>query len=1281
MWSFKKTTVVWGAVLGFFLGFICFDAALAAPIISFEASPSVIPVNSSTTLNWTVTDAVSCTASGEWSGAKDSASGSEGTGNLTAGMKTFTLTCENALFESTAVDVIVTVANPPTLDFLPVGGSSIIEYNTSLNLSWSSTNANSCEKFGDWVGATTLTGNDPTGNLISEKTFGIRCTGDGGIIDKTITVIISNPALQVELIFFADNYFLNWEEKANLHWIATNADSCTASNAWAGAKSSIAGDFESPELQSDKVYTLYCSNSSGSSVTKHVSIFVAPKIPIQVVTTATTPDANIEYNTAATIEWTSTDATHCRIRDGVWSGNLPTAHTYVSGNLLNDRTFIVRCYGDLNDDDTVAINVAPNPASPPTLLFSPDANPIAYDTGTDLNWTATDTTTLTASGSWGGNKTIPTGTQATGNLLMDTTYGLTATGPGGNITQNVGVTVGDPVSPPTVTVWADNSIIAYNEITTIRWTSADASWCRFKYDAVDMIVGANGNRSTGNLIAGKTYEVECGNAAGSTPKTTTVTVTPTGIPPVIMISADDNPVAYGAGTIVRWTTANAVSCSLSGVGNVPVNSSRATGALYASRTYTLSCIGPGGFNSDSVTVNVTGAPVTPPILTFWADEYTFYGNGSTTLHWDATNADSCWASGGPWNGNKAVPTGSEGTINLISTTFYQISCQNVNGTVSDSLTITVDDANDVEIEFYADNTNIEINGSVNLTWNGKNANVCKSYSSPVVLGWPWIGNQTADQETSTTAGPFTSYNTTLWLNCWNYTSNKWASFTITAGDPPPSITMNAPTPVAYNTPATIAWFADYAESCTASSFPAEPTWSGSRAVSGLQQTSNLKQHTTFSLDCVNAEGVTRSTSKLVKVGSSNLTAPQVSFTSDKYIATEGENYNVSWSVANATWCSASSDPNGLWGGGKNNIAGAEPLIFSGDKQELVLTCGSAAGSMSSIVTVNKGGTELTIPNISFWADQMAVPVGGQTMLRWSTENADTCSATSVPATSWTGAKAAGSGQQQTDILNVSTRFELTCQNAAGARIAVVNINVGGSLPGVIINFNASRYDVSAGKSTTLSWTAENASYCYGMDPNVGFVGGKSMPSGSETLSPIVSTVYKLVCGNDGGEVIATIPITVAKVIVCPNPARIINLGNTIQLTAWFKQDADVAFSCSNTSGAIDITNGYDGFSTDWDSADNAVVTVSANGLATGLDYTDLHGGSILVNAEYKETEGDTDVIVSAPPITCWKCSESRTCFSEITFPISGNCPDETFDTMHECAKSCRKPVDWQEVGS
>ncbi|MBT3355728.1 hypothetical protein HOB25_05040 [bacterium] len=1287
MWSVRKTTVIWGAVLGFTSGLFGMNIALAAPNISFSSSETVISVGSSTTLNWTVTDAVSCEASEEWIGSRD-LTGSEGTGSLSAGVKTFTLSCVDSTSETTTVDVNIIVADPPTLSLETT--DSEIEYNTKTRLIWSSANATSCEKYGDWSGATGLSGDEFTENLISEKTFGISCEGVGGSVEKALIISISNPALQVALDFVADDSFIEWEERANLEWNATNADYCTASGSWSGSVDKESGSYETAKLTSNSTFSLYCANSSGSSVKKNITIAVTPRVPKPVTVDATADDLNIEYNKKAKITWTSSNADYCRVYYGSWTGSLATEGSYTSSNLIYDKTFTVRCYSwSHNSQDTVTINVGENPAPDPVLDFSADSSALNYNTSTQLNWSVENTTSLNATGDWSGGKNIPSGNYDTGNLIDSKTYRLTAIGEGGTVVEDVEVVVGEPTFPPNVSITADDQIVAYNEPTVVRWETEHADWCRLEYDSTSTTVGADGSEFTGNLTDDKTYTIVCGNAADENSDSATIQVIPVGFPPEITLTADTNPVEYGNSTTIHWTSTNSIACTLSGVGDVDTDGNRSTGNLYLPKTYTLTCTGEGGTSSKNLTIGITGTPGSMPTMNFWADDYNFYGSGSTTLHWTTTDADRCWGSSGTYNWNKssnkwkAIPAGTEGTDNLSSTTLYTINCENVNGTTSLSLTISIDSENAVELEFYADNTEIEQNADVTLTWNGKNANWCQSYSFDGFSNWQPFQYQVAGSESSATIGPIINYSTYLYLRCWNYTSDtNWQYINITAGEHIPSILISAPSPVAYNSPASLSWFADYSESCTAWANPANPTWSGSKEISGMQLTSNLTERTYFYLTCTNSEGKTSQRYKRVDVGASNGVAPEISLSSDKYIAAEGEEFTLNWNVTDATWCEAISDQFDLWDGDKDDTSGSETLIFSGDQNELALICGNSYGSRTAIVNISKGGTELNAPNISFWADQMSLPMNGTTTLRWSAENAESCTASN----GWTGEKAISGGQEQTLALATTTRFELHCSNVAGSTTATIDVVIGGPAPYVDFrNYKANDYFIDAGESIRLDWEVWHASSCYGIDPNGEFVGAQSTAGSSELLKPTVTTTYILKCENSSGEESNELTVHVAKIIVCPNPARIINIGNTIQLRAWFKEDADLSFSCSDTSGAIDITNGYDDgdgfFPTDWSSANNGVISVDGSGLATGLAYTETNGGPVDITAEYKESKGVSLSHVLPPPVTCWRCTEAKTCSSEITFPIDGLCASELQETMHECAKSCRKPVDWQETGS
>lgn len=82
------------------------------PTVTLTATPSTVTLAQSTTLAWVVTDATSCTASGDWDGSKSPVGGSETTSGLLTD-KTFTLTCTGIAGTAPAQTATVTVTPPP----------------------------------------------------------------------------------------------------------------------------------------------------------------------------------------------------------------------------------------------------------------------------------------------------------------------------------------------------------------------------------------------------------------------------------------------------------------------------------------------------------------------------------------------------------------------------------------------------------------------------------------------------------------------------------------------------------------------------------------------------------------------------------------------------------------------------------------------------------------------------------------------------------------------------------------------------------------------------------------------------------------------------------------------------------------------------------------------------------------------------------------------------------------------------------------------------------------
>ncbi len=96
--------------------------------------------------------------------------------------------------------------------------------------------------------------------------------------------------------------------------------------------------------------------------------------------------------------------------------------------------------------------------------------------------------------------------------------GLSACGGGG------GGGSANPV-PPTVSLSASPSTIAYNTASTLTWTAAPATSCTAS-GAWSGTKGASGTQSTGALVSNATYTLTCSGAGGSTAQSTTVAVNP-----------------------------------------------------------------------------------------------------------------------------------------------------------------------------------------------------------------------------------------------------------------------------------------------------------------------------------------------------------------------------------------------------------------------------------------------------------------------------------------------------------------------------------------------------------------------------------------------------------------------------------------------------------------------------------------------------------------------------------------------------------------------------------
>lgn len=160
------------------------------------------------------------------------------------------------------------VTNPsPSINTFSSSASSITA-GESITLTWSTSNANSCSASGDWSGSKSANGSEDLQlNEVKTYTFTLTCSGASGTTNavSSVSVEVAEPQQAAIGTFTTSASTIKINESITLTWASSNADSCSASGDWSGAKE-VSGN-ESITLDTVKTYTfnLTCSNSSNAA--------------------------------------------------------------------------------------------------------------------------------------------------------------------------------------------------------------------------------------------------------------------------------------------------------------------------------------------------------------------------------------------------------------------------------------------------------------------------------------------------------------------------------------------------------------------------------------------------------------------------------------------------------------------------------------------------------------------------------------------------------------------------------------------------------------------------------------------------------------------------------------------------------------------------------------------------------------------------------------------------------------------------------------------------------
>jgi len=280
------------------------------PTVLMSASPTSLLYGGSTTLNWISTNANSCSASDGWTGAVNT-SGSRTIDSLTSNTR-FSLSCTGAGGTTTEwVDISVGAPAPAIPPVVNLSASPMsIAYNGSHNLTWSTSNADSCIASGSWSGIKAVSGTSTRNNQKVDKTYTLTCTGAGGTSSDTVSVTVAAPP--PTLSFSASPATVNQNGSTTLSWDSSGTTDCAASGDWSGNRA-VSGSLLVSGLTTDSQFSLVC-NGPGGSVNDTVNVAVVLNSTGTALLSWAPPTEN-EDNT------TLTDLAGYRIYYGVSSGN------------------------------------------------------------------------------------------------------------------------------------------------------------------------------------------------------------------------------------------------------------------------------------------------------------------------------------------------------------------------------------------------------------------------------------------------------------------------------------------------------------------------------------------------------------------------------------------------------------------------------------------------------------------------------------------------------------------------------------------------------------------------------------------------------------------------------------------------------------------------------------------------------------------------------------------------------------------------------------------------
>ena len=789
--------------------------------------------------------------------------------------------------------------------------------------------------------------------------------------------------------------------------------------------------------------------------------------------------------------------------------------------------------GSINSNCTVTANFKANPVSPTTVNIVADPNSVPYNGKSTITWYPNNATSCTASGGsdgWAGPRSTTQGSFLTGPLTVNTIFYIKCMGNGGTTPQkSVTVNVANqPALNPSVNLVADPTNIKRGESSSLSWTTENAISCSASWTTSS----ATSGYKTVSPTSTTDYSITCYGASGTTPAHDSARVTVSNVlQPSVNLVADPTSIKKGESSTLSWTTNNATSCSASWLSSTATGGSK---TVYPTSTtdYSITCYGASGTTPahDSARVTVgTQTTVT----------------GSLAIHPSSCVIDagqSTCTVGATWvtsyaTAPKLIDRNTNSTLSTednryspltVWVTYPQTTFDlKNNNTILDSKTATASCASDTTwngrtcatnilnsptVNLTADSLSIKYNGSTTLRWTTTNNPTSCTASGA------WSGSKSPSGGNYST-GNLTS-SKTYEITCYGASGTTPAHDSVTVevsekiknptpANPTVSLSANPPS-IKSGEYSVLVWSSEGTTSCSASWLPSTAT--------GGSKTVYPTETTTYSITCTGAgKNVVDSVDVNVTKGQPTPGDPTIEIFADDPELSYNGSTNIRWNSENATSCTGNGGSNG-WAGSKSLAS----IFYTGkltSDTTYNITCKNSAGkSVSDSVKVFVGNQQA--PIVSLFADNSNLSYGGSTNIRWTSENATSCTGNGG-SSGWTNYKGL-SGIFYTGKLTSDTTYNITCKNAKGESssasetVSVGNLDIGD----LTVDIFAEDVSVIHGGSTNIRWNSENATSCTANGGSNGWMNSKAL-SGIFYTGPLtITTTYNITCKNAAGRMVS-----------------------------------------------------------------------------------------------------------------------------------------------------------------